>query len=414
MELMPGYKRTEVGIVPDDWEVKPLHFLAEKIMVGIASAATHAYRNRGIVMFRNQNIKPGHLDDTDLLYIAEDYEAAFRNKRLKGGDLLTARTGYPGTTSIVPPQYEGAQSFTTLITRPRRGLVDSEYLCAFINSEKGQQFFEQNQIGGGQKNVNAGSLKKLPVAFPPTTGEQEAIVKALSDVDALLATLDQVIAKKRDLKQAAMQRLLTGKTRLPGFSGVWDVKQIGEFTDCTAGGTPSTLNSAYWGGEIPWMSSGELHLKRVQYVEGRITELGLNNSSTKIIPSHCVLIGLAGQGKTRGTVAINLIELCTNQSIAAIFPNESFNPEYLFHNLDARYDELRELSTGDGGRGGLNLKIIKSIEIPFPSFEEQDAIASVLSDLDAELAALEARRDKTRNLKQAMMQELLTGRTRLL
>ena len=413
MELMPGFKKTGVGIVPDDWEVKPLHSLAEKIMVGIASAATHAYRNRGIVMFRNQNIKPGYLDDSDLLYIAEDYEAAFKNKRLRGGDLLTARTGYPGTTSIVPPQYEGSQSFTTLITRPRRGLVDSEYLCAFINSEKGQQFFEQNQIGGGQKNVNAGSLKNLLVAFPPTTGEQEAIVKTLSDVDALLATLDQVIAKKRDLKQATMQQLLTGKARLPGFSGKWDVKQIGEFTDCTAGGTPSTLNSAYWGGEIPWMSSGELHLKRVRDVEGRITELGLNSSSTKIIPSHCVLIGLAGQGKTRGTVAINLIELCTNQSIAAIFPNKSFNSEYLFHNLDARYDELRELSTGDGGRGGLNLKIIKSIDIPFPSLEEQDAIASVLSDLDAELAALESRREKTRDIKQAMMQELLTGKTRL-
>ena len=126
-----------------------------------------------------------------------------------------------------------------------------------------------------------------------------------------------------------------------------------------------------------------------------------------------MLIGLAGQGKTRGTVAINLIELCTNQSIAAIFPNKSFNSEYLFHNLDARYDELRELSTGDGGRGGLNLKIIKSIDIPFPSLKEQEAIASVLSDLDAELAALESRREKTRNIKQAMMQELLTGKTRL-
>jgi type I restriction enzyme S subunit len=174
--------------------------------------------------------------------------------------------------------------------------------------------------------LNGKQLAEMVLALPPLP-EQRVIAAALSDVDALLATLDQVIAKKRDLKQAAMQQLLTGKTRLPGFSGPWDVKQIGEFTDCTAGGTPSTLNSAYWGGEIPWMSSGELHLKRVQDVEGRITKLGLNNSSTKIIPSRCVLIGLAGQGKTRGTAAINLIELCTNQSIAAIFPNKSFNSE---------------------------------------------------------------------------------------
>jgi len=87
-----GYKQTEVGVIPEDWEVKPLHSLADKIMVGIASAATHAYRDRGVVMFRNQNIKPGYLDDSDILFIAEDYEETFRNKRLKAGDLLTART----------------------------------------------------------------------------------------------------------------------------------------------------------------------------------------------------------------------------------------------------------------------------------------------------------------------------------
>src|SRR3954467_10652091 len=120
MEVRPGYKRTEVGVLPEDWEVKPLHTLSDKIMVGIASAATYAYRDRGIVLFRNQNIKVGYLDDSDILHVAEDYEIKFRNNRPKGGDLLTARPGYPGTTCLVPPEYEGAQSFTTLITRPRR------------------------------------------------------------------------------------------------------------------------------------------------------------------------------------------------------------------------------------------------------------------------------------------------------
>jgi type I restriction enzyme S subunit len=110
---------------------------------------------------------------------------------------------------------------------------------------------------------------------------------------------------------------------------------------------------------------------------------------------------------------MNYVQLCTNQSIAAIFPNQAFVPEFLYYNLDARYEELRMLSTGDGGRGGLNLKIIRSVVVPFPKLEEQTAIATVLSDMDAELAALEARRDKTRALKQGMMQELLTGRIRL-
>ena len=110
---------------------------------------------------------------------------------------------------------------------------------------------------------------------------------------------------------------------------------------------------------------------------------------------------------------MNFVDLCTNQSIAAILPNKAYVPDYLYFNLDSRYDELRELSAGDGGRGGLNLKIIRGIPVSFPSIPEQTAIAEVLSDMDAELAALEQRRDKTRLLKQAMMQELLTGRTRL-
>ena len=173
MEVKRGYKQTEVGIVPEEWEIKSLYMLADKIMVGIASAATHAYRNRGVVMFRNQNIKRGFLDDSDVLFIAEEYEETYRNKRLKSGDLLTARTGYPGTTCIVPEHYEGAQSFTTLITRPRRDSVHPAYLCSFINSEAGQRYFDQNQIGGGQKNVNAGSLKFLPIPLPPTLASKK-------------------------------------------------------------------------------------------------------------------------------------------------------------------------------------------------------------------------------------------------
>lgn len=266
--------------------------------------------------------------------------------------------------------------------------------------------------GSTAKGIQRRKFEQLWVALPPLP-EQRAIATALSDVDALLGGLDRLIAKKRDLKQAAMQQLLTGETRLPGFHGAWDVKRISEFTNCVAGGTPSTFVPSYWGGSIKWMSSGELHLKRVEDVAARITEDGLLNSAATILPKKCVLVGLAGQGKTRGTVAINMAELSTNQSIAAILPSPAFVSEYLYYNLDRRYDELRDLSSGGGGRGGLNLKLVGSIPIPLPSIAEQTAVAAVLTDMDAELAALLARRDKTRDLKQAMMQELLTGKTRL-
>ena len=158
---------------------------------------------------------------------------------------------------------------------------------------------------------------------------------------------------------------------------------------------------------------GELNNKIVYDVEGRVTERGLRESSTKIVPPRCVLVGLAGQGKTRGTVAINMVELCTNQSIAVIYPNDSFISEYLYHNLDARYEELRGDVYRKWRARGLNLQIILSIAVPFPNVYEQRAIATVLSDMDAEIAALERRRDKTNAVKQGMMQQLLTGRVRL-
>lgn len=193
----------------------------------------------------------------------------------------------------------------------------------------------------------------------------------------------------------------------------WKIRRIGDFTDCTAGGTPSTQVSSYWGGEIPWMSSGELHLKQVYDVVGRITQKGLENSSTKFVPANSVLIGLAGQGKTRGTVAISKIPLCTNQSIAAIFPTDEFNSTFLFYNLENRYDELRALSTGDGGRGGLNLTIIRNVLVKFPPLPEQTAIATALSDTDALISSLQTLIAKKQAIKLSAMQNLLSGKIRL-
>lgn len=193
----------------------------------------------------------------------------------------------------------------------------------------------------------------------------------------------------------------------------WEVKRIGKMTKTTAGGTPSTSVEEYWGGDIKWMSSGELNLKRIYDVEGRITESGLKNSSTKIIPIKCVLIGLAGQGKTRGTVAMNMVELCTNQSVAAIFPGKDFYEDYLFYNLDFRYEELRQLSTGEGGRGGLNLNIINSVAIPLPPLHEQKAIAHILSLMDTAINKNNQLIAKKELQKKWLMQNLLTGNKRL-
>jgi len=200
------------------------------------------------------------------------------------------------------------------------------------------------------------------------------------------------------------------KTEIPSD---WEVIKLGSLTDLTAGGTPSTRVEDYWNGDIRWMSSGELNLKKVYEVEGRITKKGLENSSTKLLPVHCILIGLAGQGKTRGTIAMNMVPLCTNQSVAAIYPNEIFQEEFIYYNLDSRYDEIRQMSTGDGGRGGLNLKILKSIKIPLPPLPEQKAIAAVLGKMDQLIKANKSLTTQKEAHKKWLMQQLLTGKKRL-
>ncbi len=188
----------------------------------------------------------------------------------------------------------------------------------------------------------------------------------------------------------------------------WETLKIKDFTHVVAGGTPSTFMKEYWNGEIKWMNSGELNLKKIFDVENRITEQGLKFSSTRLIPEKCTLIGLAGQGKTRGTVAINMVELCTNQSIAAVYPSTKIISEYLYYNLDSRYNELRNLSTGDGGRGGLNLSIIKNLLIAFPvSKVEQENISQALTGIDNLIASIENLIKKKRNIKWGAMQRLL-------
>ena len=195
------------------------------------------------------------------------------------------------------------------------------------------------------------------------------------------------------------KRALIPKLRFPEFEGEWVDYSIGCLTDVIAGATPSTSNPSYWDGNIPWMNSGELNKKKVFDVKNRITKLGLKESSTKLIPVNSVLVGLAGQGKTRGTVAMNYIELCINQSIASILPNQSkFVPNFLFYKLDSMYQYLRSISKGEGGRGGLNLQLIKSVKVQMPKIlPEQQKIANCLSSIDR---VIDFENDKLINLKE--------------
>lgn len=159
------------------------------VTVGIANSATHAYSDSGIVMFRNQNIKPNFLDDNDIIHINPEFEARYKNKRLKKNDLLVARTGYPGTACVVPEKYENSQTFTTLIARPKNS-VNPYFLCQYLNSDIGVKYFESTQIGGGQKNSGAGILNEMPIMLPSVVEEESKIADYFNHLDNLI-TLHQ-------------------------------------------------------------------------------------------------------------------------------------------------------------------------------------------------------------------------------
>ena len=288
------------------------------------------------------------------------------------------------------------------------------YLSYYFNSQEGRKIMRVLAQGATRYNLSKSYFSNTEIVIPQKS-EQIAIATALSDIDNLIANLEKLIAKKKAIKQGAMQELLTGKRRLNGFNSKWGTVSIGSMTDVYTGGTPSTVNEAYWGGNIPWMNSGELNKKIVRDVQGRITPDGLEGSSTRLIPANCVLIGLAGQGKTRGTAAYNTISLCTNQSIAAILPNlEKFDSKFLYYCMDMQYKELRELSAGGGGRGGLTKKLIEDFLVMIPlDITEQAVIGNILSDMDSEIEELENKLEKYKALKAGMMSELLTGRIRL-
>lgn len=194
-----------------------------------------------------------------------------------------------------------------------------------------------------------------------------------------------------------------------GVPAEWVVLQIGEMTEVSAGGTPATGNESYWfPPEVPWMSSGEVHKRRIFTTEKKISTLGLTNSAAKVFPKKSVVVALAGQGKTRGCVAVLEAEVATNQSLAAIYPSNAFDTDFLFHNLDWRYKELRSLSSGEGGRGGLNLSIIKSVPIALPPLPEQQKIAAILTAVDDKLDVIARQIEATQTLKQGLMQTLFS------
>ena len=430
MELKPGYKLTDAGVIPEDWDVKPLKALLARSRLGgnYANQETET----SYPLMKMGNLDRGFFDVSKVEYVKAD-TVPDEVDRLRYGDLLfnTRNTlDLVGKVAIWADELPVACYNSNLLRLEfDPELVPSPwYANAALNSHA--SVVRLRGLATGTTSVAAiygRDLWKFQFVVPPPA-EQRAIAGALSDVDALIGALDQLLAKKRDLKQAAMQQLLTGHQRLPGFAPAnprfqqtdvglipedWQLKRLGDVASVRAGGTPSRTVAAYWNGGVPWITTSQVDFNVITQAEQFISEDGLKNSAAKLLPPGTLLMALYGQGKTRGKVATLGVPAATNQACAAISLSADVSHDFVFRYLVSQYDFIRNLSN-TGNQENLNGVIVKSIPLPLPpTVAEQTAIGEVLSDMDAELAALAQKRDKTRLLKQGMMQELLTGRTRL-
>ena len=395
MEVKLGYKQTEVGVIPEEWEVFPFQEVTEIITCGLAATPTYVPESVGKPFLSAQNVRNGRVVlDNHRFIPVELFEQITRHNKPRRGDLLYTRVGAGiGEAGIVETDVEfGIYVSLTLIRTDSRRLHNG-FAAHLLNSTsyraraKGGQF-----AGGGVQNLNVEVVRKFPIPLP-SSEEQRAIATVLSDVDGLLGGQDRLIAKRRDLKQAAMQQLLAGKTRLPGFQEGWEAKRLGELIQrLRKTNRPSSAGRTE--GKYPFFTNS------TKPCDKYLDEFDFN---TEAIIAN-----------TGGEAYFNYF----NGAFAAMadcFVFESrIVTRFLYFALKVIEQRINDTGFTGSGIKHLDKKYFADIELALPpTAAEQTAIAEVLTDMDAELAALEQRREKTRALKQAMMQELLTGRTRL-
>jgi len=424
MEVRPGYKQTEEGVIPEDWEVKPLTVVLSKGRLGGNYANQDAETE--LPLMKMGNIARGYFEMSKVQFITPGVKPESAHRLVYGDVLFNTRNTLDlvGKVGIwrdeLPVAYYNS-NLMRLEFDPEQ-VCSNEYANFALNTEGAVS--RLRALATGTTSVAAiytRDLMKLQLIVPPKP-EQRAIAAALSDVDALLGGLERLIAKKRDLKQAAMQQLLTGQTRLPGFGGEWEVKRLGDVGKCLRGvsyqgnGDLSSHDTAY--------TKRLLRSNNVQNAAVVTDEVQFVNServsANQLLRQEDILICMANGSKAlvgkAGRFAVNDGYDYTFGAFMGCFRANivDANPSFVFFLFQTgRYrDYINNLLAGSS-INNLRSSSIESLEFSMPKLPEQTSIAATLSDMDAELATLEARRDKTRALKQAMMQELLTGRIRL-
>ena len=426
-----GYKQTEVGVIPEDWSLVTLGSIfnfknglnKEKHYFGYGTPIVNymdVYESGGI-----------HCSSVKGLVCVTPVEK--KNYSAKRGDVFFTRTSETveeiGLASVLLDDLRNAV-FSGFVLRARQ--LKETFVPLFMKycfrHELARKQIQSTASYTTRALTNGNLLSNVYVTVP-SKKEQTAIANALSDVDALISEQEKLIAKKQAIKTATMQQLLTGRTRLPQFAlrqdgtpkGTkpselgeipedWEVRTISELGIVSTGGTPSTSSQEFWNGDIPWITPTDItHSKNIFTSERKISQKGLQ--SIRQIPANSLLVTcIASIGKN----AILRRDGACNQQINAVVPNKDIDVDFLFYAIELSSDRLK-------ASAGITATLIVSKAL-FEKFQllapvcpnEQTAIATILSDMDEEIQSLEQRLSKTRQIKQGMMQELLTGRVRLI
>lgn len=412
--MKPGYKKTEAGVIPEDWEVKSVKDFSDIKTgpFGTLLRAEEYSQSEGVPLISVGEVGEGRFrisEHTPL--VPEKVVRRLPQYILRKGDIVFGRKGAVDRSALVTDAESGWFLGSDGISVRPNPNCHAPYLAAQFQRYEIQAWLLRNATGTTMASLNQRILSRVQIPYAPIT-EQRAIAEMLSEVDALITALDRLIAKKRDIKQATMQQLLTGKTRLPGFSGKWETKRLGDLAEMGSGGTPLSSVAAYYDGEIPWVSISDMTKggKTIEATERNLTALGFSNSAAQMFPSGTILYAMYA---SIGECSIAGVPLCTSQAILGIQPKEMLRTDFLYYYLTSLKAQVKTLGQ-QGTQANLNKGIVQDFKLGLPTVGEQAAIAAVLSDMDDELTALEARRDKTRALKEGMMQELLTGKTRLI
>lgn len=410
MELKPGYKRTEVGVIPEDWEVVALGDLAG-LEVGYAFSSASFKKHDGIPLLRGENVGYGRPDWSQTRRLSENQAAPFSAYELRPGDVVIGmdRTFTKSGTKI--SILEETDCPCLLVQRVGKFLpmkCGGGFLWALLTSPRFQQSLQLEQKGMDIPHLSRSEILTPRVAYPPTKAEQEAIAAALSDADALIESLEQLIAQKRHLRQAAMQELLHPKDG-------WLKTKLGTLGTFLKGSGVRKDESL--SGDLPCVRYGEIYTKHNDYIKTFHSRISSEVAAT----ARCLRSGdllFAGSGETKEEIGkcvafVEAIEAYAGGDIVILRP-ENADPKFFGYYLNTSKINRQKSSRGQGDAVvHIGATALADIDIALPPLPEQIAIATVLSDMDAAIAALEAKLAKSRLIKQGMMQNLLTGRIRL-